>query len=176
MKKVIVASENPVKLNVAKNTFASVFPEEEFDFVAVKSESGVPDQPMNEETEQGAYNRLQFIKQLYPDADYWVSQEGGLFEEGERLYNRAWMMVTDSTGYVAKCSTAQFYLPTEVIKNVRADMESGPASDLFFNSINSKQKAGSVAHLTDGIIDRERYYLQASIIALSELKHQDWYK
>ncbi len=176
MKKVIVASENPVKVNVAKNTFASVFPEEGFEFIAVKSESGVPDQPMNDETEMGAYNRLQFIKKLHPEADYWMSQEGGLYEEGDRLYNRAWMMITDRTGYVAKCSTAQFYLPTKIVQMVREGMESGPASDLFFNSVNSKQEAGSVAHLTDGQIDREKYYLQASVIALSEIKHQDWYK
>ncbi len=49
MKKVIVASENPVKVSVAKRAFSSVYPDEEFKFIAIKSESGVPDQPMNEE-------------------------------------------------------------------------------------------------------------------------------
>ncbi len=43
MKKVIVASENPVKLKVAEQTFKSVYPDEEFEFIGIKSDSGVPD-------------------------------------------------------------------------------------------------------------------------------------
>lgn len=54
-------------------------------------------------------------------------------------------------------------------------MELGHANDKFFSTINSKQGIGAAGHLTDGIIDRESYYLQAAIIALSELKHKDWY-
>ncbi|KKT79179.1 MAG: Non-canonical purine NTP phosphatase, partial [Parcubacteria group bacterium GW2011_GWF2_44_8] len=78
MKTVVVASENPVKVAVAQKSFAAVFPEEEFSFVSLKSESGVGDQPFNEETERGALNRIDFIKAKYPEADYWISQEGGL--------------------------------------------------------------------------------------------------
>jgi non-canonical (house-cleaning) NTP pyrophosphatase len=77
MKKVIVASENPVKVRVAERAFSSVYPDEAWEFVAVKSESGVSDQPMNEETEHGALNRLAYIREKHPDADYWISQEGG---------------------------------------------------------------------------------------------------
>ena len=55
-------------------------------------------------------------------------------------------------------------------------MELGDANDKFFSSVNSKQGIGAIGYLTDGLIDRENYYLQAAIIALSELKHQDWYK
>ncbi len=85
MKSVIVASTNPVKIEVARRAFTAVFPDEEFDVQGVKSESGVPDQPMEGEARQGALNRLAFVKEKYPDADYWSSQEGGLFRDGERL-------------------------------------------------------------------------------------------
>ena len=87
MKNVIVASENPVKVAVAKRAFLAVYPSEMFNFLPVKSESGVPDQPMDEETEQGALNRLAFIRELHPEADFWISQEGGLFTDGNDLYN-----------------------------------------------------------------------------------------
>jgi non-canonical (house-cleaning) NTP pyrophosphatase len=46
MKKVIVVSENPVKVKVAERAFMAIYPEEQFEFVAIKSDSGVPDQPM----------------------------------------------------------------------------------------------------------------------------------
>ena len=175
MKTVVVASENPVKVAVAQKAFAAVFPEEEFSFVSLKSESGVGDQPFNEETERGALNRTDFIKAKYPEADYWISQEGGLFDDGEALYNRAWIIVCDQNGFITKSSTPLFYLPTAVVKLVRGGMELAHAADEFFSSVNSGQGVGAVGFLTDGIIDRENYYLQAAIIAVSQLKHKDWY-
>jgi inosine/xanthosine triphosphatase len=176
MKKVLIASENPVKINVAKLAFARVFGDEEFNFEGLKSESGVPDQPLNDETEQGALNRLNFIKAQSPEADFWLSQEGGVYTEENKMYNRAWIMVSDKSGYVAKASTALFFLPTQIAADLKAGLELGDANDKFFSSVNSKQGIGAIGHLTDGLISREDYYLQAAIIALSELKHQDWYK
>lgn len=175
MKKVIIASENPVKINVAKQAFASVYPDETFEFIPMKSESGVPDQPMDGETRVGALNRLKYCKAEYPDADFWISQEGGVFHEGEKLYNRAWIMIGDCEGYVTESSTAAFYLPTKIVAYIKDGIELGHACDLFFESVNSKQGKGAIGYLTDGLINREDYYLQAAIIALSELKHRAWY-
>jgi len=174
--KVIIASENPVKVAVAKRTFASVFSDDEFEYIAVKSESGVPDQPMNDETEQGALNRLVYIQERHPDADYWISQEGGVYTDGDRLVNRAWIMVTDRSGYVGKSSTSSFYLPTPIIELIKEGVELGHAVDQFFSTVNSKHGVGAVGILTDDIVDREHYYHQAAVIALSELKHKDWYE
>ena len=52
MRTVIVASENPVKITVAKRAFAGVFPKEEFNFIGIKSESGVSEQPIDNETKK----------------------------------------------------------------------------------------------------------------------------
>jgi inosine/xanthosine triphosphatase len=174
-KTVIIASTNPVKIRVAERAFAAVFPGEQFDFTAAKSDSGVPDQPTGDETRTGARNRLSFIKNKYPDADYWISQEGGLIDEGGRLSNRAWIAVCDAGGFTAETSTSHFHLPTAVAGYIAQGMELGHANDKFFGSVNSKQGIGAIGHLTDGVIDRTEYYLQAAIIALSEVKHQDWY-
>jgi inosine/xanthosine triphosphatase len=175
MKTVIVASKNPVKVNVAKRAFAAVFPDEEFDFIEMKSESGVPDQPMGEEARQGARHRLQYIQKQHPDADFWIGQEGGLCREGDRLFARAWIAIMGKTGFMAESSTAQFYLPEKIAEYVRGGMELASATDAFFNSVNSKHGLGAVGYLTDGLVDRTEFYLPAAIIALSELKHKDWY-
>lgn len=176
MKRVIVASTNPAKVAVARLAFEAVHPDESFEFMAVKSESGVPDQPMNDETEQGAMNRLAFIRAQHPDADFWISQEGGTFEDGDRLYNRAWIVVADKAGSITKSSTALFYLPTKIIEYIKAGMELGDANHAFFSTIDTKEGVSAVGHLTDGLMSREDYYLQAAIIALSELKHKEWYE
>lgn len=56
--KVIVASQNPVKINTTKLGFQLMLPDEEFEFIGVKADSGVSDQPMsNEETLNGAKSR-----------------------------------------------------------------------------------------------------------------------
>lgn len=176
MKKVIIASTNPVKVRVAAQAFSVVFAGQSFDFTPVKSESGVPDQPMNEETRAGARNRLDYIRTHVPDADYWISQEGGLFDERDRLYNRAWIAVTDTSRFIAESSTALFYLPKQMTRYIKEGMELGLAADKFFSAANSKQGSGAIGHLTGDAIDRTHYYLQAAIIALSELKHKDWYQ
>jgi len=147
MKTVIVASTNPVKVEVAKRAFAGVFLNEEFNFIAVKSDSGVPDQPMDDETHRGAHNRLDFVVAKHPEADFWISQEGGLFKEGSRLFNRAWIAVRDKEGFVAQAATSSFYLPQKVQEYVEAGLELGDANDKFFNTVNSKQGVGAIAHL-----------------------------
>ena len=176
LKIVIIASTNPVKVHVAELAFSAVWPDEQFEFISMEADSGVADQPFEDATRTGARNRLQFIRAHKPEADFWLAQEGGLFTEGDKIFNRAWIAVTDTNGYVAESTTANFYLPKTIVDDVRAGMELATANDKFFGSVNSKHGLGAVGHLTDGVIDRTHYYLQAAIIALSELKHQDWYK
>ena len=75
MKKVLIASRNPVKINATKKAFEEVFTDR-FEFEGVSADSLVSDQPMsNDETLKGATNRLQNIQHL--EADYLVSIEGG---------------------------------------------------------------------------------------------------
>jgi inosine/xanthosine triphosphatase len=175
MKIVAIASTNPVKIEVAKRACAAVFPDETFEFIPLKSESGVPDQPMDEEGRRGARNRLAFIKKQRPDADYWISQEGSLFRDGEKLASRAWIAAMDASGFVTESSTASFVLPEAVEKEVRGGLELGHAIDKVFNTTNSKHGEGAIWYLTDGLINRTEYYLPAAIIALSGLKHREWY-
>ena len=64
MKKVIIASKNPVKINATKKAFEEVF-NDHFEFEGVSADSLVSDQPMsNEETLKGATNRLDNIQNL----------------------------------------------------------------------------------------------------------------
>ena len=54
MKKVIIASKNPVKINATKKAFEEVF-NDHFEFEGVSADSSVSDQPMsNKETLKGA--------------------------------------------------------------------------------------------------------------------------
>ena len=135
----------------------------------------MPDQPLDAQARQGALNRLNYIRLQKPEADFWISQEGGLHTEDKRLFSRAWIAVTDKLGKIYESSTSQFYLPNKMTEDVKKGLELGQATDNFFESKNTKHGLGAIGYLTDGIIDRTNYYLQPAIIALSELKHHDWY-
>ena len=175
MKTVVVASKNPVKLEVAKRAFTAVYPGETFEFLSIESESGVPNQPMDDEGRQGARNRLAFVKKQKPDANFWISQEGSLFRDGRKLASRAWIAASDSSGFVTESSTASFILPEQVTSYVRKGMELGHATDTVFGTVNSKHGVGAIWYLTDGLINRTEYYLPAAIIVVSGLKHREWY-
>lgn len=164
-----------MKIAVAKRAFVSVFPSEQFEFVAVKSESGVPEQPMNDETLEGALNRLTFIRKKHPEADFWISQEGGIFTEGNDMYTQAWIVIGNNEGHLTKSSTVGFRLPSKIVVDIKNGNELGEATDTFFVSQNSKHGLGAIGHITDGVITREDLYVQPAIIALSELKHNEWY-
>lgn len=173
--KVIVASTNPVKIEVARQAFLQVFSHEDPKIIGVSSESGVPDQPFDDQVLRGAQNRLKNIIEAHPQADYWISQEGGLYHEGDSLFNRAWILVRDRDGAIGKSSTASFYTPSKMVEYIKLGDELGTASDKFFHTLNSKQKGGAISTITDGLIDRTAYYLDSAIIALCQVVHKDWY-
>ena len=167
MKKIIVGSTNPVKINSTKAAFETAFPDEAFEVEGVTAVSDVRDQPMSsDETLLGARNRAKYVKNLRSDADYWIGIEGGIEEHEEVLEAFAWMVIIGSDGTVGKARTSSFVLPHEVSLLVRAGMELGQADDKVFNMKHSKQRNGAVGLLTNDLIDRSEYYKQAVILAL----------
>lgn len=166
MKKIIVASKNPVKINASSEGFQQVFPEKTFKFEGVSVPSGVSDQPMStQETYQGAYNRAINARKQVTDADYWVGIEGGIDYLQDTMEVFAWVVVLspDKQG-VAK--TASFMLPPKVSELVQQGYELGVADDMVFDRKSSKTQGGSVGILTNGLIDRKGYYIQAVMLAL----------
>lgn len=176
MKRIIVASENPVKLNATEQAFTKMWPDEEFVVQGVSVSSEVSDQPMtSQETYDGAFNRARNAESTEPKADYWVGLEGGIEDGDHGMEAFAWMVVRGAMGRIGKGRTGSFYLPEEVAGLVREGKELGEADDIVFKETNSKQAGGAVGLLTDGLIGRTDYYEQAMIFALIPHKNQDLY-
>jgi inosine/xanthosine triphosphatase len=174
--KVIVASENPVKINAIRAAFAEMFPDELFDFGGVTVLSGVSDQPRDdEETLRGAMNRLAAVEAAAPDADYWAAIEGGVEDKGGEMEVFAWIVVKDTKGRVGKGRAGTFFVPPRVAALIRGGMELGHANDAVFNKKNSKQGAGAVGLLTDDLITRTTYYIHPAILALIPFKNPELY-
>ena len=176
VKQIVVASENPVKIQAALNGLRQMFPGQPAEARGVSVPSGVSAQPMTSaETLQGALNRMTAVHAAASDADCWVGIEGGCEDSADGMSVFAWVVVesADCIGLTGKSRTATFYLPRKVSQLVRQGMELGDADDAVFGRTNSKQQNGSVGLLTDDVITRLIYYEQAVILALIPFKHKD---
>lgn len=175
MKTIVLASNNPVKVRATLNGFRRMFPSEEFKVETVSVSSGVNSQPLsNEETLQGALNRVRNAAKLIQDADYWVGIEGGVEENNREMTAFAWIVVS-SKNLVGKGRTGTFFLPDEVANLIRQGKELGEADDIVFDRSNSKQDNGAVGILTENVIDRMQLYEHAVILALVSFKNVELY-
>lgn len=175
MKRIVVASQNPVKRQATRRGFERMFPNQSFDIVARSVDSGVSDQPTSDaETLQGAITRAQNAADAEPRADFWVGIEGGIEERAGRMMAFAWVVIQgrEATG---KARSGAFVLPEPVAALVREGKELGTADDIVFDRSGSKRDAGAVGLLTNGVIDRTQLYEQPVILALAPIKNAALY-
>jgi len=176
MKKIIIASQNPVKMNATLTGFQKMFPDEKFEIEGVSVISGVSDQPSSDsETFSGAWNRASNACQEKPEADFCVGMEGGIEEKDSEMKAFAWIVIKARTGAFGKARTATFFLPPSVAELINQGKELGEANDIIFGQTNSKQKNGAIGLLTDNVIDRTEEYAEAVILALIPFKNMKLY-
>lgn len=176
MQNVIVASNNPIKIQAARTAFEKMFPGQTFAVKGVQAPSDVKDQPdSEEETYQGAVNRATNARALAPQADFWVGLEGGIEQRGDEMASLGWMVVLDNNGKMGKARTGLFFLPPKVAQLIREGKELGEADDIVFGKTNSKQANGAVGLLTHDLITRSGYYEEAIILALIPFKNEVLY-
>lgn len=125
MKSVVIASLNPAKVNAVKSAFLSAFPNTEFEFIGVSVSSGVAEQPMsNDETYQGAVNRVHNAIQAQSDADFYVGLEAGI----EDSVTFAWMVI-EANGQRGESRSASLMLPPAVLEKLEHANELGDVMD-----------------------------------------------
>ena len=175
MKKVIIASKNPVKINSTKIGFEKMFPNDNFEFESVSVPSDVSEQPTNEqETMLGASNRANNARSATANADYWVGIEGGIEKSGEEMRSFSWIVIK-SNDIIGKARTGTFFLPPKIVEFINKGKELGEAGNIVFEQTNLKQKGGTVGLLTDNVINRTKFYSEAVVLALIPFKNPRFY-
>ena len=173
---VVVASNNPVKLQAVRRGFERMFPDQSFAVRGLPAASNVSDQPATDaETLQGAENRARNVRRLVPDASYWVGVEGGIEPDEFGMKAFAWIVVL-SEMKAGRSRTGAFYLPALIVEHIENGLELGEADDLVFGRSNSKQNEGAIGILTGKIIDRASLYEHAVILALVPFKTPKLYR
>ena len=176
MKKIVIASKNPVKISATLNGFQKMFPNEQFEIEGISVSSGVNDQPKNDsETFSGAWNRADNVCKERPDADFCVGIEGGIEEKNSDTEVFAWVVIKAKGDGFGKGKTGTFFLPPQIAELIKQGKELGEADDIVFGRINSKQENGAVGILTDNVVDRTKYYTEAVVLALIPFKNRNLY-
>lgn len=173
--KIAVASNNPVKQQAVTKAFGRVLGQA-VTCTGFEVDSGVGDQPHGEEaTLRGALNRTQAVRELEPNADYWVGIEGGVVDSGFEMECIAWVVVIDQTGQVGKARSASFFLPPAMAELIRQGVSQGEADDRVFGRSNSGRTNGTIGQLTKNHIQRSEYYTDAVILALIPFLNPEHY-
>ena len=153
---VAIGSTNPVKIAAARAVLEPLAPGAMFNGISVPS--GVRDQPFgDEETIRGALTRARAAREAL-DADLGVGIEGGCVDTTDGMRTCAWAVVVDRAGRSGTGGSLAMPLPPSVAAMVRGGMELGHAMDALVSGHNTKQAAGAVGILTDGLVDRQRAY------------------
>ena len=160
--KVLVGSMNPVKRVSVEEAFGLFFDTPVVQCVAVPS--GVPDQPIDDETLVGARNRARTLR-VAPEAgeaDFFVGIEGGVDEQVGRVF-------------AFGGSSPRFELPPGVARQVLAGRELGLVMDEMTGQQNSKHKGGAIGHFTRGVMDRRALYVAGLVVTLVPFLNRSLY-
>lgn len=180
MVRVLVGSENPVKIQAVREAFAKYFAD--VDVIARNVDSGVSHQPVNEETFDGAKNRALALQKINQEqklgAQFCVGIEGGIIQLYRKWFVFGVMCLMDENGRTGFGLSPHFELPDRISRQLLNGKELGDVADELFGDTNSKQKGGAIHFLTNGVMDRKNFYVQGLLVALvpflnKELYHSD---
>ena len=136
MKKVVIASKNPVKAQATQDGFKKMFPKQEFEFTEISVPSDVNDQPFSDdETLLGAKNRANNASKLLRDADFYVGIEGGIEAVKSEMQAFAWVVIK-STSRSGKDKKETFFLSKKVVELLKKGHELGNADYIVFQRKN----------------------------------------
>lgn len=175
--KVLVGSENPVKIEAVREAFSKHFGDVEVTGTAV--DSRVSDMPKNHETFEGAKNRALELKRINEErglgARFFVGIEGGIIRLYSKWFAFGSMCILDDKGRTGFGTTPHFELPESVTKQLLSGIELGDVMDKITGEQNTKQKSGAIGFLTKGVMDRKNLYVHGLTAALVPFMNEGMY-
>jgi len=166
--KVLIGSENSVKIESARQSFSKFF--KPVNVKGLRVDSGVPAQPCNEEVFVGAKNRAEHVKRIndeqHLNANFFVGIEGGILQFHNRWFQGSVIHILDQQHRDSFGTTGLYELPNWIIEKLLAGNELGPIIDELVQNSNTKAKQSTIGFLTNGEVDRLQNNTQAITFAL----------
>ncbi|CAM9545478.1 unnamed protein product, partial [Choristocarpus tenellus] len=180
-------SKSAAKIAAVREAFLLVFPDHEVDIVGSITVSGVPDQPIGDDTTKaGAINRARAASLAYATdhngaiPSFAVGLEERTTDDAcpakevtgattaSSMYCFAWAAVLSSAGEWGLSRTGSFTVDKRVADLVsHQGIELGLACDQVFSTAEGKGQGGLVGIVTKGLITRTSFYSHALVLALA---------
>ena len=158
---VAVGSLNHVKVEAVRSVMERIFGNVRV--TAVDVDSGVPDQPHEAETRQGAINRA---RAALGEHDLSVGIEAGVFEKEDGLYDYQYCAVADRDGRITVGTGSGFMYPPAVAELVRQGKTVSEAMDQVFGQKDIGHGQGAIGYLSRGLLERKALTEQSVTAAM----------
>lgn len=173
--KAIIGTANPGKIEGAKLALEAYF--DNVEVSGFKASSKVGDQPVNEETLEGARNRalgaMEYAKAENIDADLFMGVESGIINLYDTWFIANAAVVIDKNGYESIGYGPVFPVPNKYVKDI-IETDFGHVVEKIFNESNLGQSVGGINGLTNHSISRIDITREAFIMALTEHTNNYW--
>lgn len=171
---IIVASGSVIKIETVRKALALLFPGQTFAVQGVKASSGINEQPVGDETETGARNRLKNAQELFASEQAgteaaFVSIENGIFEVAPGEWeDRALALIAFPDGRVYTATSVGVRFPIEDVEKTR-ELPGGFEKNTVSAFIAERLIAAGIPadrqdaqkSLTDGKLPREHQLIDA---------------
>lgn len=158
---IAVGSLNPVKIEAVRTVMERIFGQVRL--FASDADSGVPEQPFEEQTAKGAENRA---RKALGEHSLSVGIEAGVFEMQGFLYDIQYCAVVDQGGTCTIGTGPGFRYPDKVADLIRGGMTAGQAMKEIYTGENLGKSIGAVGILSKGLSDRKRLTEQSVMAAM----------
>ena len=129
--KVLVGSRNPVKIEATKDAFSKFF--DNIEVVGIEVDSKVSNQPINQETFEGAKNRVMELRKINKEknlgAKFFVGIEGGIIKLYSRWFAFSAVCIMDEKGRIGFGTSPHFELPPSIVRHLLERVELGKVMD-----------------------------------------------
>ncbi len=164
MVKVAIATKSAEKIAGIKEAIHRTLNETELELNFKETKSGVSSQPFGEETYQGAWNRIQDIKQNFPNMDFYVSCEAGIEKIFNQYFNVQVVCIYNSKSKKFLWGKSSgWMIPSKDIDTIRKE-----SLDIYLR----KKGINRIEELLGKNNSREAFVAQATEIALASEKLQ----
>jgi inosine/xanthosine triphosphatase len=172
--KVLVGSTNSTKVEAVKQAFEGVFPGQKWEVEGAKVDSGVSEQPLDEEeTVRGARNRVKELKKHGP-ADYYVGIEGGLIHGAGTWLECGWVVVESKAGVEGISSSTKMMISDGIYEMLKdGEYTLSHAVEKYLGVKNAGEKTGYFGLMTNEYVDRMHAYADAVGFALARFAHPE---
>ncbi len=177
MTKILIGSKNPVKIESVKEGFSKFF--KDIEVVGLEVDSGVPDQPTENEIFEGAKNRALELKRINDDRDlngeFFVGLEGGIAEIHSKWFNYMVVYILDNKDRTGVSMSDHFELPKIIVEKLLNGGELGPVMDKLTGGSNIKHKGGAIGFFTKEVLNRKDLCVSGVITALIPFVNEGLY-